>query len=63
MGGFMASNILKAGYPLVVFDVNQTAVDNLVQKGAKSASSPKQVASQVDQLVTMLPSSPHVQEV
>jgi len=63
MGGFMAQNILKAGYPLVVFDVNRTAVAALAAKGAKAAATPREVASQVQQLVTMLPSSPHVQEV
>lgn len=59
----MAQNILKAGYPLVVFDVNKTAVEALTAKGAKSAATPRDVASQVQQLVTMLPSSPHVQDV
>lgn len=63
MGGFMAQNILKAGYPLVVFDVNKGAVERLTSQGAKAAATPREVASQVHQLVTMLPSSPHVQEV
>jgi 3-hydroxyisobutyrate dehydrogenase len=63
MGGHMANNVLKAGYPLVVFDVNKDAVQPLISKGAKSASTPKELASQVEQVVTMLPSSPHVQQV
>jgi len=63
MGGFMAQNILKSGHPLVVYDVNRRVVDRFAAHGAKAASTPKDVASQVDQLVTMLPSSPHVREV
>jgi len=59
----MASNLLKAGYGVVVYDVNPTAVEKLMEKGALSASTPRDVASQTDGVVTMLPSSPHVEEV
>jgi len=62
----MAHNLAKAGFPLVVFDVSDAAVKVLKEKAGanvKSAKTPKEVASQVDQIVTMLPSSPHVQKV
>ena len=58
----MANNLLKNGYPLVVFDVSEAAVNNIASsnKNVKVAKSPKELAAQVDQIVTMLPSSPHV---
>jgi 2-hydroxy-3-oxopropionate reductase len=57
----MARNLLKAGYPLVVHSRSQGPVDELVQSGAKRAGSPREVAGQVDVLVTMLPNSPDVE--
>lgn len=60
MGKPMAKNLLKAGYELVVYDINQDAVQEVVAAGAKSATSAKEVASQVEVVVTMLPNSPHV---
>lgn len=64
MGAHMATNLAKKGHELVVFDLNTAAVDKLTKlSGVRSASSPKELASQVDVLVTMLPSSPHVQSV
>jgi 3-hydroxyisobutyrate dehydrogenase len=64
MGGHMASNLVKAGHSLVVFDVQKESVDKLVAGGnCKAASSPKEVAEQTEVLISMLPSSPHVMEV
>jgi 2-hydroxy-3-oxopropionate reductase len=61
MGRPMAKNLLKAGYPLVVHSRSHGPVEELVGAGAKEAASPKQVAAQVDILVTMLPNSPDVE--
>jgi len=61
MGRPMAKNLLKAGYPLVVHSRSQGPVDELVGAGAKAASSPADVATQVDVLITMLPNSPDVE--
>jgi 2-hydroxy-3-oxopropionate reductase len=61
MGRPMAKNLLKAGYPVVVHSRSQGPVDELVGAGAKRASSPKEVAGQVDVLITMLPNSPDVE--
>ena len=61
MGRPMAKNLLKAGYPLVVHSRGQGPVDELVGAGATAAGSPKQVASQVEILITMLPNSPDVE--
>ncbi|HET8577986.1 MAG TPA: 2-hydroxy-3-oxopropionate reductase [Methylomirabilota bacterium] len=61
MGRPMAKNLLKAGYPLVVHSRSQRPVQELVGAGAKSAPSPREVAGQVDVLITMLPNSPDVE--
>src|SRR4029453_10290340 len=61
MGRPMAKNLLKAGYPLVVHSRSQGPVQELVSAGAKAAGSPKEVAGQVDVVITMLPNSPDVE--
>jgi len=63
MGAHQANNLIKKGYEVVVFDINKASVEKLVSQGASSASSPKHVASQVDVLITMLPSSDNVSSV
>jgi 2-hydroxy-3-oxopropionate reductase len=63
MGKSIARNILKAGFPLIVHNRSQAAVDELVAEGAKSASSAKEVAQQVDIIFTNLPDSPDVEKV
>lgn len=61
MGRPMAKNLLKAGYPLVVHDRVQGPVQELVGAGARAAASPRDVAGQVEILITMLPNSPDVE--
>ena len=63
MGKPMSKNLLKAGYPLVVHSRSRGPVDEAVKAGAKTAGSPKDVAAQCDVLITMLPSSPDVEQV
>lgn len=63
MGRPMATNLLKAGYPVVVHSRSRGPVDELVRAGARAASSPREVAGQVDVLITMLPNSPDVEQV
>ena len=63
MGKSMARNILKAGFPVVVHNRSQAAVDELVAEGAVRANSPKEVAEQVDVVFTNLPDSPDVEKV
>ena len=60
MGKPMAKNLLKAGYELVVFDINQDAVAEVVAAGAVKAENAKAVAAQSEAVITMLPNSPHV---
>jgi len=61
MGRPMAKNLLKAGYPVVVHSRSQGPVQELVGAGARAAASAKEVAGQVDVLITMLPNSPEVE--
>ncbi len=63
MGRSIARNILKAGYPLVVHNRSRAAVDELVAEGAQAASSPAEVAGQVDVVFTNLPDTPDVEKV
>jgi 2-hydroxy-3-oxopropionate reductase len=63
MGKPMGRNILKAGFPLVVCSRNAAAVAELTAAGATSAATPREVAAQVDVVITMLPNSPEVKSV
>lgn len=63
MGKPMAINILKAGFPLVVHNRSQVAVDELVKLGAVKANFPREVAEQVEVIFTNLPDSPDVEKV
>ena len=63
MGKPMSINLINAGCKLVVLDVQKGAVDEVIAKGAGSASTPKEVAEQSDVIITMLPDSPDVEEV
>ena len=63
MGKSIARNILKAGFPLVVPNRSQAAVDELAGEGAQRAGSPAEVASRVEVLFTSLPDTPDVEQV
>jgi 3-hydroxyisobutyrate dehydrogenase len=63
MGAPMASNLVKAGHALVVFDLAREAMHKLAAAGASAASSPREAASAADIVITMVPSSPHVRTV
>jgi 2-hydroxy-3-oxopropionate reductase len=63
MGKSMARNILRSGYPLVVFNRSRTAMDELAKEGAQLASSPQEIAAQVNVVFTNLPDSSDVEQV
>jgi 2-hydroxy-3-oxopropionate reductase len=63
MGKSIARNIRKAGFSLVVHNRSRAAVDELVAEGARPASSPAEVAGQVDIVITNLPDTPDVEKV
>jgi len=62
MGNPMARNLLKKGYPVTVYDSEKKKMQALEKSGAKAASSSKETATGADVVITMLPSSPHVEE-
>lgn len=63
MGAPMMRNILKAGFSGRVFDLDRSAVDALVQAGAKAATSPADCAAGADIVITMLPNGHIVEKV
>lgn len=62
MGAPMALNLLNAGYHLKVFDLVPAALKLLADAGASTTASAMDAANDVDVLITMLPSSPHVKQ-
>jgi 3-hydroxyisobutyrate dehydrogenase-like beta-hydroxyacid dehydrogenase len=56
MGFPMARRLIEAGHRLVVFDPRREAMDRLVALGAQAASSPKDVADRVENVLASLPS-------
>lgn len=62
MGKPMALNVLKAGYSVTVLE-HSKAAGELVEAGAKSVSSNRELAQQSDIIITMLPDSPDVEQV
>lgn len=63
MGAPMASNLLDAGYSLVVHNRTPARAQPLLQAGARLASSPREVAQLAEVAITMVPDSPDVQRV
>jgi 3-hydroxyisobutyrate dehydrogenase len=63
MGMGMAGNIQKADYPMVVYDLRQTAIQPFVTNGARQAGSPAEVASLSEVIFTSLPGPQEVEEV
>lgn len=62
MGKWMALNLLKAGFPTKVYDINPEAVRFLTGQGAEAATSPADVAGQVDWLFLSLPDTEVVEK-
>ena len=54
MGKPMAKNLLKAGYPVMVYNRTPEKADPLVQQGAGLASSPKALAKAADVIIAMV---------
>ena len=63
MGRPMATNLIKGGHKLFVFDRNPESVQKLVKAGATGVSSAAEASVGVDIVVTMLPKSPHDKQV
>ncbi|USG66619.1 2-hydroxy-3-oxopropionate reductase [Brevibacillus ruminantium] len=63
MGKPMAHNLLRKGFDLTVYDINEQAVQELVGHGASSAATPREVANVSAIIVTMLPNNEIVNQV
>ncbi|KAL0099593.1 hypothetical protein PUN28_019781 [Cardiocondyla obscurior] len=63
MGSHMAKNLLKMKCELTVYDSNKSAVINLMEAGANSASNLAQVSRDAQVIISMLPSNEHVLDV
>lgn len=63
MGHFMARNLIRAGFELVVFDVLGQAVAPIKALGADVATSPGDVGASAPIVISMLPDTPDVETV
>jgi 3-hydroxyisobutyrate dehydrogenase-like beta-hydroxyacid dehydrogenase len=63
MGKPMGRNLLRAGFPLVVWNRTKERADDLIREGAKFAASPREAATQADVLITIVSDPPAVEEV
>jgi len=63
MGGPMCRNIIKGGHEVVVFDLSAAAIKACTDMGAREGASPKDVAVQVDVVMTSLPMPKDVEAV
>jgi 3-hydroxyisobutyrate dehydrogenase-like beta-hydroxyacid dehydrogenase len=63
MGNPMATNLLKAGYPLTVHDISSEKAQNLISLGAVWADSIAAGCANADVVVASLPGPPQVREV
>jgi 3-hydroxyisobutyrate dehydrogenase len=63
MGGGMAGNLLKAGFPLVVHDLRAEAVRDFAARGARAAASVAELARLADVTLTSLPGPTEVEAV
>src|SRR5436305_13425489 len=63
MGAPMASNLLKAGFPVVVWNRTESKARPLVEKGATWADGPRHLAEKSDVVIKMLEVDRAVREV
>jgi 2-hydroxy-3-oxopropionate reductase len=63
MGGPMAANLVKGGYPVVDYNRHPEPVERLVAAGGHGASSVAEAVAGADIVITMLPDSPDVESV
>ena len=63
MGKPMAARLVRAGFPVVVYNRSAAAAEELASEGAETAGAPREVAERSDVVVTMLPDSPDVEAV
>jgi 2-hydroxy-3-oxopropionate reductase len=62
MGAPMCRNLLKAGHSLMVYDIVPALVERVVESGASSGTSARDVAEKSEIIFTMLPDGPEVEQ-
>lgn len=63
MGNPMASNLLKAGFKVYVYDVDEKAINALTNQGAIAAQSIKEISEKVDAVITSVQTGQQVKEI
>ena len=63
MGRPMATNLLKAGLPVTVWNRTPSKVQPLLELGAKAGKGPAHVAAEVDVVITMVSQPKDVEDV
>ena len=63
MGSGMSMNLVKAGFPVTVWNRTASKMEPLLEAGAKGAGSPKEVAENSDVVVSIVTDSQDVEEV
>jgi len=63
MGKPMASNLIRKGYALTVFNRSKKPVDELASIGASAADSPKEVAVKSDIILDIVTDAPDVEQI
>ena len=63
MGRPMARNLLRAGFPVTVWNRSRPGIDAVVAEGAAEAANPREVARSSDVVITMVGDSPDVEQV
>jgi 3-hydroxyisobutyrate dehydrogenase-like beta-hydroxyacid dehydrogenase len=63
MGGPMAANVLKAGYPLVAYDIDPSKNERIAACGAQVGSGPADVARRARTVISMVDTTAQAEEV
>jgi len=63
MGSGMSMNLVKAGFPVTVWNRTESKMKPLVDAGAKGAGSPKEAAMGADVIISIVTDSSDVEEV
>jgi len=63
MGKLMASNLIKKGFPLIVYDVRKEPLQQLSKLGAETASSSQEVGRKAKIIIVVTRTFPQVKEV
>ena len=63
MGAKMTTNLLKANYEVIGYDINENFIDNLLPFGLKKAKDLNHFLEEIDVVITMLPNGEIVENV